>query len=101
MAMVAISNGIAAFGGFVPFDATFMSFFTYCLGSIRVGALSRLHVVHIFTHDSIAVGEDGCTHQPVEILAQARAMIGVYDWRPCDCDETVGCYAGAMAACTH
>lgn len=94
--MAAMSNGIAAYGGFVPFDATFLVFFNYCVGSIRVGALSRLQCVHVFTHDSIYVGEDGSTHQPIETLAQIRAMIGVYDWRPCDAIETLGAYMGAV-----
>lgn len=62
MGMCGISNGIAAYGGFIPFDATFLVFFNYCMGSIRVGALSRLHTIHIFTHDSIFLGEDGGTH---------------------------------------
>lgn len=68
-AMCAISNGIYAFGAHIPFDATFLVFFNYCLGAIRVGALSKLLTVHIFTHDSIFLGEDGLTHQPIETLA--------------------------------
>ncbi|CAL6042202.1 Transketolase [Hexamita inflata] len=95
MGMCAISNGISAYGGFVPFDATFLVFFNYCMGAIRVGAISKLQTIHVFTHDSIFLGEDGGTHQPIETLAQIRAMIGVYDWRPCDCQETLGAYIGA------
>lgn len=67
--MCCISNGISAFGGFIPFDATFLIFFNYAVAAIRLGALSRLSAIHVFTHDSVLLGEDGATHQPVEILA--------------------------------
>ena len=60
--MCAISNGIAAYGGFIPFDATFLAFFSYASAAIRLGAMSRLGVIHVFTHDSILIGEDGGTH---------------------------------------
>lgn len=95
--MLAITNGIAAYGGFMPFDATFFSFLTYAFGSLRVGALSHLTGVHVFTHDSIYVGEDGPTHQPVEILAQARDMPNIIDWRPAGRAEVIGSYAGCVA----
>jgi len=99
--MCAMSNGIAAYGGFVPFDATFLVFFNYCVGAIRVGALSRLGALHVFTHDSIYVGEDGGTHQPIETLAQIRAMPGVYDWRPADAREVIAAYTGALGRGTY
>lgn len=62
MGMAAMSNGISAFGHFIPVDSTFLTFLTYCIGSVRVGALSQLHTIHVLTHDSIHVGEDGPTH---------------------------------------
>ncbi|GKT29723.1 Transketolase [Aduncisulcus paluster] len=90
--MVAMTNGISAFGGFVPFDATFLVFIGYAIGSVRVAALSHLRSLHVMTHDSIFLGEDGPTHQPVETLAQLRAMPNVYTFRPCDGVECVGAY---------
>jgi transketolase len=87
-AMGAISNGLAAHGGMLPFGATFLVFSDYMRPPIRLAALMRLHVVHVFTHDSIALGEDGPTHQPVEHLAALRAIPGVSVIRPSDANET-------------
>ena len=87
-AMGAIVNGLAAHGGFIPYGATFLIFSDYMRPPIRLAALSRLHVVHVFTHDSIALGEDGPTHQPVEQLANLRAIPNVIVLRPADANET-------------
>jgi len=87
-AMGAIVNGLAAHGGFIPYGATFLIFCDYMRPAIRLAALMKLHVVHVFTHDSLAVGEDGPTHQPVEQLASLRAMPGLTLIRPADANET-------------
>ena len=87
-AMAAICNGLAAHGGFIPFGATFLIFSDYLRPSLRLAALSGLHVIHVFTHDSIAVGEDGPTHQPVEQLANLRAIPDLTLIRPADANET-------------
>ncbi len=87
-AMGAIVNGLAAHGGFIPYGATFLIFSDYMRPAIRLAALSRLHVVHVFTHDSIALGEDGPTHQPVEQLASLRAIPNLTLIRPADAGET-------------
>ncbi len=87
-AMGAIVNGLAAHGGFIPYGATFLIFSDYMRPAIRLAALSRLHVVHVFTHDSIALGEDGPTHQPVEQLASLRAIPNLTLIRPADANET-------------
>jgi transketolase len=87
-AMGAIANGMAAHGGVIPYGATFLIFSDYMRPAIRLAALARLHVVHVFTHDSIALGEDGPTHQPVEQLASLRAIPGLSLIRPADANET-------------
>ncbi|MEO5565804.1 MAG: transketolase [Luteimonas sp.] len=87
-AMGAIANGIAAHGGCLPYTATFLIFSDYMRPPMRLAALSKLHVVHVFTHDSIALGEDGPTHQPVEQLANLRAVPELIVIRPCDANET-------------
>ncbi len=87
-AMGAIVNGLAAHGGFIPYGATFLIFSDYLRPSLRLAALMGLHVVHVFTHDSIAVGEDGPTHQPVEQLASLRAIPNLVVIRPSDANET-------------
>jgi len=87
-AMGAIVNGLAAHGGFIPYGATFMIFSDYMRPPIRLAALMGLHVVHVFTHDSIALGEDGPTHQPVEQLASLRAIPNLTVIRPADANET-------------
>jgi transketolase len=86
--MGAILNGMAAHGGILPFGATFLIFSDYMRPSIRLAALMGLHVVYVFTHDSIGLGEDGPTHQPVEQLAGLRAIPNLTLIRPCDANET-------------
>jgi transketolase len=95
-AMGAIANGLAAHGGFIPFGATFLIFSDYMRPAIRIAALSRLHVVHVFTHDSIALGEDGPTHQPVEQLASLRAIPNLSLIRPADANETAVAWQVAL-----
>jgi transketolase len=85
--MAAICNGISAFGGFVPFCATFLNFAGYALGAIRVSAISKYGVVYVMTHDSIGLGEDGPTHQPIEMLLSCRSMPNLLTLRPCDSNE--------------
>jgi transketolase len=87
-AMAAISNGMAAHGGAMPFCATFFVFSDYMRPAMRLSAMMGLQVVYVFTHDSIALGEDGATHQPVEHLASLRAMPGLVVLRPADANET-------------
>src|SRR5512143_3235197 len=87
-AMGAIVNGLAAHGGFVPYGSTFLIFSDYMRPAARLAALMGLHVVHVFTHDSLALGEDGPTHQPVEQLASLRAIPRVTLIRPADANET-------------
>lgn len=86
-AMGAIVNGMAYYGGFIPFGATFMVFSDYMRGAIRLSALSHLGSIWVFTHDSIGVGEDGPTHQPVEQLAALRAITNLLTLRPADANE--------------
>ena len=86
--MGAIANGLAAHGGIIPFAATFLIFSDYMRPPIRLAALMELGVIYVFTHDSIALGEDGPTHQPVEQLASLRAMPELIVIRPCDANET-------------
>lgn len=87
-AMAAALNGIAAHGGLIPFGATFFTFSDYLRPSLRLAALMGLHVIHVFTHDSIGLGEDGPTHQPVEHLAALRAIPNLLVIRPGDANET-------------
>ena len=91
-AMAAICNGLAAFGGFVPFCATFANFIGYCWGAARLSALSHHKVLYIATHDSIDLGEDGPTHQPIEMLPLLRGTPNMQTIRPADGKETVGAY---------
>jgi transketolase len=79
--MTAICNGIAAYGGLIPFGATFLNFVSYAAGAVRLSALSHLRVLQIATHDSIGLGEDGPTHQPVETAAWLRALPNLAFWR--------------------
>ncbi|MBC7480745.1 MAG: transketolase, partial [Rhizobacter sp.] len=95
-AMGAIVNGLAAHGGFIPFGATFLIFSDYMRPAIRLSALMKLHVVYVFTHDSLAVGEDGPTHQPVEQLASLRAIPGLTVIRPADANETAVAWTVAV-----
>ena len=95
-AMGAILNGLAAHGGTVPFGATFLIFSDYMRPPIRLAALMGLHVIYVFTHDSIALGEDGSTHQPVEQLAGLRAIPRLVVIRPCDANETACAWRVAL-----
>jgi len=96
-AMGAISSGVALHGGLIPFASTFLIFSDYMRPAIRLAALMRLHVIYIFTHDSVALGEDGPTHQPVEQLASLRAMPGLTVIRPADANEAVESWKIAIA----
>lgn len=95
-AMGAIVNGLAAHGGIVPYASTFLVFSDYMRPAIRLAALMGLHVVYVFTHDSIAIGEDGPTHQPVEHLAALRAIPGLTVLRPGDANETAVAWRVAL-----
>lgn len=95
-AMGAIVNGLAAHGGFIPYGATFLIFSDYMRPPIRLAALMGLHVVHVFTHDSVALGEDGPTHQPIEQLASLRAIPNLTLIRPADANETAVAWQVAL-----
>jgi len=95
-AMGSILNGIALHGGLIPFGSTFLIFSDYMRPSIRLGALMKLHVIYVLTHDSIALGEDGPTHQPVEQLTSLRAIPGLTVIRPADANETAEAWRVAM-----
>ncbi|MEN9264561.1 MAG: transketolase C-terminal domain-containing protein, partial [Gloeomargarita sp. GMQP_bins_44] len=97
-AMGAIANGMALHGGLIPYDATFLVFSDYMRPAIRLSALSRARVLHIMTHDSVALGEDGPTHQPIETLSSLRLIPNLYVIRPADARETVGAYQVALQA---
>jgi transketolase len=86
--MSAVLNGIAAHGGFIPYGGTFLVFSDYARNAVRMAALMRLQVVFVYTHDSIGLGEDGPTHQPIEHLASLRLIPQLEVWRPCDAVET-------------
>ena len=96
-AMGSIQNGIAYYGGFISFSATFFVFMDYMRPAVRLAALSGLQSIYVFTHDSIFVGEDGPTHQPVEHLAAARAIPNLNVIRPCDGEETREAWLAALA----
>uniref|UniRef100_A0A182Z7B1 transketolase n=1 Tax=Biomphalaria glabrata TaxID=6526 RepID=A0A182Z7B1_BIOGL len=95
-AMSAIMNGLAL-SGFVPYGGTFLVFSDYCRPAIRLSAMMGLHVIYIMTHDSIGVGEDGPTHQPIEHLASLRAIPNLFVFRPADAYETIECWRIAMS----
>jgi transketolase len=95
-AMGAIANGIAAHGGFIPYASTFLVFSDYMRPPIRLAALMGLHVVYVFTHDSLALGEDGPTHQPVEQVASLRAIPNLVVLRPADANETAVAWRVAL-----
>ncbi|MDD3343590.1 MAG: transketolase [Sulfurospirillaceae bacterium] len=96
-AMAAISNALALYGLFIPFSATFFIFSDYMKPSVRLAALMKLKAFYIWTHDSIGVGEDGPTHQPIEQLSQFRALPGFYVYRPCDGVENVKSWQKALS----
>jgi transketolase len=95
-AMGAAVNGMAAHGGVLPFSATFLVFSDYMKPSIRLGALSKLKAFYVFTHDSVGVGEDGPTHEPIEQLAGLRAIPGLSVIRPADANETAEAWTAAL-----
>ncbi|MCL2675322.1 MAG: transketolase [Firmicutes bacterium] len=97
-AMAAICNGLAAYGGVKPFCATFFSFSDYMKNAIRMSAIMELPVIYVLTHDSIGVGEDGPTHQPIEHLAGLRAMPHLRVFRPADGKETVAAYEAVFSS---
>jgi len=94
--MAAAMNGLALHGGVIPYGGTFLIFSDYCRPSIRLSALMRQRVVYVMTHDSIGLGEDGPTHQPIEHLAALRAMPRLRTYRPCDGVETAECWQLAL-----
>jgi transketolase len=95
--MAAAMNGMALHGGVVPYGGTFLVFADYCRAAIRLSALQQQRVVYVMTHDSIGLGEDGPTHQPIEHLQSLRAMPGLLVMRPADAVETAECWALALA----
>ncbi|MDT3432258.1 transketolase [Stenotrophomonas maltophilia] len=94
--MTAIANGLALHGGFIPFDATFLVFSDYARNGVRMSALIPAHAIHVYTHDSIGLGEDGPTHQPVEHLASLRYIPNNDVWRPCDAVESAVSWKAAI-----
>lgn len=94
--MAAIMNGLALHGGFIPFAGTFLVFADYARNAIRLSALMRQKVIHVLTHDSIGLGEDGPTHQPIEHAAMLRMTPNVNVWRPCDVFETAVAWEQAL-----
>lgn len=95
-AMVSICNGMFAYGGLRPYCATFLIFTGYAIGAMRLSALSRFGIIFVMTHDSIGLGEDGPTHQPIETLETFRAMPNMHVWRPADGNETSAAYKVAL-----
>jgi transketolase len=94
--MTAISNGLALHGGFVPYDATFLVFSDYARNAVRMSALMGVRAIHVYTHDSIGLGEDGPTHQPIEHLASLRYIPDNDVWRPCDAVESAVSWKAAI-----
>jgi transketolase len=95
--MAAVMNGVALHGGFIPYGGTFLTFSDYSRNAIRMAALMKQRVIHVFTHDSIGLGEDGPTHQPVEHAASLRLIPNLDVWRPCDAAETAVAWTHALA----
>ena len=94
--MAAAMNGMALHGGMVPYGGTFLVFSDYARGAMRLSALMRQQVIYVMTHDSIGLGEDGPTHQPVEHLAMLRATPNLYVFRPADAVEVAESWEAAM-----
>jgi len=94
--MAAIMNGLALHGGFVPYGATFLIFMEYCRNAVRMAALMKQRAIYVFTHDSIGLGEDGPTHQPVEQLASLRTTPNMSTWRPADAVESAVAWKAAL-----
>jgi len=99
--MAGIMNGMALHGGVIPFGGTFLIFLDYCKPSLRLSALMGLKVIYIFSHDSIGLGEDGPTHQPIEHLAHLRAIPNLNVFRPADIIETLECWEIALKSSTN
>ncbi|PPJ54213.1 hypothetical protein CBER1_01049 [Cercospora berteroae] len=97
-AMAGIMNGLSAYGTIIPAGGTFLNFVSYAAGSVRLSALSHHRVIYIATHDSIGLGEDGPTHQPIETLAHFRALPNMMVWRPADGNETSAAYYVALTS---
>lgn len=95
-AMTAISNGLGLHECFIPYDATFLVFSDYARNAVRMSALMGAHAIHVYTHDSIGLGEDGPTHQPIEHLASLRYIPHNDVWRPCDAVESAVCWKAAL-----
>jgi transketolase len=98
-AMGGAVNGIALYGAFIPYASTFLTFSDYMRGSVRLAALQKLRLVYVWTHDSIGVGEDGPTHQPIEHVASLRAIPNLTVFRPGDANETAAAWACAIDVC--
>ena len=94
--MTAIMNGVALHGGFIPYGATFLMFMEYARNAVRMSALMKQRVIYVFTHDSIGLGEDGPTHQPIEQLASLRSTPNLDTWRPCDAVESAVAWKYAL-----
>jgi transketolase len=97
----AVMNGIALHGGYIPYGGTFLTFSDYSRNAIRMAALMKARVVHVFTHDSIGLGEDGPTHQSIEHAASLRLIPNLDVWRPCDTTETAVAWACAIESRTR
>ena len=97
-AMAGIMNGISGYGTHIPFGGTFLNFVSYAAGSVRLSSLSHQRVIYVATHDSIGLGEDGPTHQPIETLAHFRALPNMMVWRPADGNETSAAYYMALTS---
>lgn len=95
-AMTAICNGLALYGGFIPYSGTFLTFLDYGRNAVRLAALMRIQNILVYTHDSIALGEDGPTHQPIEHLTMLRVTPNLDCWRPCDAVETAVAWQQAI-----
>ena len=95
--MAAIMNGLALYGAFIPYGGTFLVFQDYLRNAMRLSALMKQKVIYVLTHDSIGLGEDGPTHQPIEQLSTMRAMPNLHCWRPCDTTETACAWQQAIA----
>jgi transketolase len=96
--MSAITNGIALHGGFRPFSGTFLIFMEYARNAVRLAALMKLRNIFVYSHDSVALGEDGPTHQPIEQLTNLRTTPGLSTWRPCDTVESAVAWESAIEA---
>jgi len=94
--MMAMVNGMAAHGGLIPYGSTFFTFVDYCRSALRMAALMSTHSLFVFTHDSVGLGEDGPTHQPVEHLMSLRVIPQLTDFRPADANETAACWKLAL-----